>query len=403
MSHFLQILIFLPVVGAIIGFVCKWVAIKMLFHPRTWVGLGPIGWQGVVQRHAPKFSAGVADTVATSGLTVDAMLERVAPDELVTAIGPKLDEHGPELVEAVLEQARPGFWATLPEPMRALMVAQLGQENRRIARALVVALRRVLRETFDVKSLVVKRLSGPNADRLAALMQHVAARELRIVIWYGAVLGFFIGLVEVAGYTALERWWLLPIIGAVDGLVNNWFAIQMIFRPYERTRYFWIFPYQGLFPARQGEIASQYAEMLAKDVLSPGEILAHATELAGPRLVATAVATVEAEVEPLLPMLSMALGAPLGPEERTRVVAAVMAKLTALAPSVQPHLERTLHERLGVATSIEGALGVMTKAEFEKVLRGIFEEEEWILIALGGFLGGLIGLGQAAIVLAFGS
>jgi uncharacterized membrane protein YheB (UPF0754 family) len=67
-DSFLEILIFLPVVGAIIGYVCKWMAIKMLFHPSRWIGVGPIGWQGVVQRRSPKFAAGVADTVAETGV-----------------------------------------------------------------------------------------------------------------------------------------------------------------------------------------------------------------------------------------------------------------------------------------------------------------------------------------------
>ena len=31
MHSFLEILIFLPTVGAIIGYVCKWVAIRMMF------------------------------------------------------------------------------------------------------------------------------------------------------------------------------------------------------------------------------------------------------------------------------------------------------------------------------------------------------------------------------------
>mgnify|MGYP001581192326 CR=1 FL=1 len=39
--------------------------------------------------------------------------------------------------------------------------------------------------------------------------------------------------------------------GAIDGLVNNYLAIEMIFRPLEKKRYLGIFPYQGLFPARQ--------------------------------------------------------------------------------------------------------------------------------------------------------
>jgi uncharacterized membrane protein YheB (UPF0754 family) len=45
----------------------------------------------------------------------------------------------------------------------------------------------------------------------------------------------------------------------------------------------------------------------------------------------------------------------------------------------------------------------MPKQRFEEVLRGVFEEDEWILVTLGGVLGGAIGLAQGAIVLALAS
>jgi uncharacterized membrane protein YheB (UPF0754 family) len=44
----------------------------------------------------------------------------------------------------------------------------------------------------------------------------------------------------------------------------------------------------------------------------------------------------------------------------------------------------------------------MDKVQFETVLRSIFQEDEWILIALGGVLGAAIGTLQAGLVLATG-
>ena len=44
----------------------------------------------------------------------------------------------------------------------------------------------------------------------------------------------------------------------------------------------------------------------------------------------------------------------------------------------------------------------MPKEEFEHVLRGIFEEDEVTLIALGGVLGASIGALQAVLLVALG-
>jgi uncharacterized membrane protein YheB (UPF0754 family) len=47
---------------------------------------------------------------------------------------------------------------------------------------------------------------------------------------------------------------------------------------------------------------------------------------------------------------------------------------------------------------IRERLSELSKPEFERILRGVVEEDEWTLVALGGVLGALIGLGQAALV-----
>ncbi len=406
MSHFVQILIFLPVVGAIIGYTCKWVAIKMLFHPARWIGIGPpswhLGWQGVVQRRAPKFASGVADTVAKTGVGVDTLLETIDPAKLADLLAPHLQARGPALTRAALEAIKPGVWDSLPQPVRDQLIGQLAPLTRPVVAALVRDLRPLLHELIDVRGLIVEQLSGPNADRLARLFQRVGRRELQVVIWYGAVLGFLIGLLEVGGRAALEKWWLLPLIGAIDGLVNNWFAIQMIFRPLKRTYYLGVFPFQGLFPARQEEIAREYAAMLATEVIGPKDLVAHVVARGGDRLVTAATATLERELAALLGFAAMASGTAPTPEVKARVIAAVTAELTATAPAVIEALDAPLRAQLGIADTLERSLAAMDKAEFERVLRGVFEEDEWILVTLGGVLGGGIGTLQAAIVVAVG-
>ncbi|MFO0697068.1 MAG: hypothetical protein U0230_26070 [Polyangiales bacterium] len=400
MHSFLSILIFLPTVGAIIGWVCKWVAIRMLFAPSQYVGIGPIGWQGVVQRRAPKFAAGVADTVATAGISVDKLIEKVDGAAIADHFGPILDAEAEKLLETIVETVKPGGWTEFAGPAREQMAEQLGVEGRRVGAVLVDELRPHLIETIDVKKLVVKRLSGENADHLAALFQRIARHELRIVIYYGAVLGFFIGLVEVGFYAWLEKWWLLPIVGAIDGVVNNWLAIQMIFRPYEKKRYLGVFPFQGLFPARQHDISGEYGHMMANDVLSPKDVFQAVVESDGRKLGAKAVEIVEREMGMMIMMIPMLLGVEMTPEVKSRVIDKLVEHLPGLAMAHEDRVNDFLRERLAIEQTLTEKLRAMSKPEFESVLRGIFEEDEWILVSLGGLLGGLIGLLQGALVLA---
>lgn len=64
-------------------------------------------------------------------------------------------------------------------------------------------------------------------------------------------------------------------------------------------------------------------------------------------------------------------------------------------PAVVAHLD----ERLRIAATIEERLASMDKLEFEAILRGIFEDDEALLIGVGGVIGAGIGCLQAVIVI----
>ena len=76
-----------------------------------------------------------------------------------------------------------------------------------------------------------------------------------------------------------------------------------------------------------------------------------------------------------------------------------MTRALMLAPTVQPTIEAHLAETLRLEELIEERLGALEKAQFERMLRGIFEEDEWILIVVGGALGASIGVLQGLAVL----
>jgi len=398
--NFLEILIFLPTFGAFIGWVCKLMAIRMLFAPSKFVGIGPIGWQGVVQRRAPKFASGVADTVEHAGIDVGLLVHGIDGHQVAEELAPVLATEAESLLETIVETVKPGGFAEMAPEAREQIAEQLVNETKRVAGVAFEELKPDIAKAIDIRALIISQLSGDNADRLAVLFQRIARNELRIVILYGAVLGFFIGLLEVGFYAVLEKWWLLPIIGAIDGLVNNWLAIQMIFRPYEKTYYLGIFPFQGLFPARQHEISGEYGEMMAHDVLAPRVLLESIWEKNGPELAQKARTIVERELAPMMGLVPMLLGVEMSPEHNDKILEAIIRKLPDLEKKHEADVTRILREKLGIDAQLEQALKKLPKEEFESVLRGIFEADEWILISLGDVLGGLIGLAQGAFVLA---
>lgn len=397
------IAIFLPIVAAIIGWTTKWMALKLIFKPERRVGIGPIAWQGIVVRRAEKFASGIADTVSGAALDLDELFDRIDAEALADLIGPVLDQCAPDLSEAVVETVRPGTWGQMPPADRQAISEMIAIQGRTAAEEIIEEIKPVVKESIDLHDLIISLLSGENAGRLSRLVQLVGSHELRWIIWYGAVMGFLIGVVEVGFYISLERWWILPVVGAFDGLVNNWLAIQMIFLPRERKKYLGILPYQGMFPARQAEISRNYATMMADEILTfdnLAELLARTGGAA--RIGAAARHAAAVKFGPALQVLTAATDAEPGPELTDRVFDAVAPIVAAALLPERDRLAEYLDKKLELASTMEERLAALPKVEFETILRSIFREDEATLISLGGVLGTAIGVLQALIVVASG-
>src|SRR3546814_11430167 len=72
----------------------------MVFHPRQPWGVGPLKWQGIVYRLAPKFAAEIATTTGQV-LSPEDMVERLDAHGLVL----RLVAAHPAEIDALLEEA----------------------------------------------------------------------------------------------------------------------------------------------------------------------------------------------------------------------------------------------------------------------------------------------------------
>jgi uncharacterized membrane protein YheB (UPF0754 family) len=391
-----------PLVTAFIGYSTNWAAVKMVFHPREPVGVGPFKWQGIVYRLAQKFAAEIATTTGHI-LSPEDMVQRLGAHQMLQ----ELVAAHPSEIDAMLGQAldvvSPGTWDEMAQEARDQLRAMvLGQVEQSVGGALVAMGDRA-EELIDLDRLVIEELSGPNADRLARVAQEVGHRELRFIELYGGLFGFAVGIVQAAAYSVFGVWWTMPIVGALVGLGTNWLAIQMIFRPLEPRRYLGLVTYQGMFPKRQAEIAHDYGRIAAGEVLTPANLIDHmAANPAAGELAGELVDQARAQLEQLRPMLAMVAGTEPTDDQLDKVTFVLTQRLGDLAPRARGMVEEHLSHSLRLDELIEERLSVLDKHQFERMLRGIFEEDEVILVLIGGALGGAVGALQGAIVLASG-
>ena len=402
MSDTFVLFLTVPLITAFIGYATNWTAVKMVFRPSEPWGLGPLKWQGIIYRLAPKLAGEIATTTGHV-LSPEDMVERLDAHGLVQRLVAAHPTEIDAMLGEVLDIVAPGTWdAMVPEAQQQVRALVLSQVEQSVGQA-VVEMGEHAEDLIDLDRLTVQELSGPNAARLARVAQEVGRQELRFIEIYGGVFGFVIGIFQAAAYSVFSVWWTMPIIGAIVGLGTNWLAIQMIFRPVEPQRYLGLVTYQGMFPKRQAEIARDYGRIAGHEVFTPANLIDHVTaNPAAGELVAELVAKARAQLEQFRPMLAMMAGAEPTDEQLDKVTFVLTQRLGDLMPQARVVVEEHLSHSLRLDELIEERLSVLDKYQFERMLRGIFEEDEIILVLIGGVLGGAVGAVQGAIVLAAG-
>ena len=401
-TNLVVIVVVVPLVTAFIGYITNWAAVKMIFQPEEFVGVGPIGWQGVLPSKADTFAADVAGNVGTV-LSPAELAERLDPAEMEELFSDRLDDELPAVLREAAEMLSPGTWDEMVPEAQQMVITQIRTEGRQLAQEIFDDLQGISHEILDLEALVYDLLSGPNVKRLVRLFQEIGGKELAAIVRFGGYFGFIIGCFQALSFSVFDQWWLLPIVGGIVGLGTNWLALQMIFRPIEPTRYAGVVTYQGMFPSRQAEIAADYGRITAREILTPQNLLRIITEGdAGTRIARLVLTKVSERVDAAKPMVEMMTQTTITDEQLDAVKWMVIERFSRAVPEVRTEVEAYIEEQLGVAELVESKLKTMPKLEFERLLRGIFEQDEWILIAIGGALGAAVGLLQGAVILAVG-
>ena len=364
----------IPMCAGLFNALTNKLAVTMMFFPIRRRGFGLIGWQGVVPKAARRMGGDVSDLLTKDLLNVTEVLGRVDPETLSQRLcTPALVELGKRLVKDEIEVA-----SSLVTP--ALV--------RRVIQRCVTRVQDDVDAFVDVRHLCVERLTK-DPYRLVRLFKTCGKRELDLVVSVGGWGGLGLGLAQMGAWAAFPFSWTLAAGGALVGLVTDWVALQLLFRPVEPRRFLGVM-WHGFFLRRQAEVSRDFAAFVAEELVAPRHLWRALLE--GPLHTRFVEALADAFAEELPGGLG-AVGGPLrGALEAAaaRGVAAVAADPAAYTDPSADYVAGALD----VAGSVGAALEALPGARFERVLHPVFEQDEATLIAVGCLLGGLVGLAQ---------
>lgn len=406
----------IPIVACLFTWFHIWMAIQMMFRPLKFIGLWQykntgtgIGWQGVIPRKAGKMAATGYACAREFIMGARAIMNSVPPQGLVSKVRSPLSQVIEGALSAVGQEHFPWVDSKMPAHTKRKIAEQAVERIIESSPQLWAEFTELLSDPdtgIDNDGMMVKVFTE-NKELLNTFFLTLGEKEFRFIEHCGAVMGFVCGVVQLIAFNNLSQMGrniFLPTSGFFLGIFSNWLAIQMVFRPTDpipvRLFGFHLYDIQGLFIKRQNEVCELYAKMVVENFLSFEKILEY----------------LQTKDELWKKLQTVYL------EHNTRIMKDTLGvvatwlthmglgqeKFDLLEESMKTAMVRGLYDAkdihkiaaryIGKVTGLEKknclALQRMPPAKFEQLLHPVFQEDEWILVLLGGVLGVIVGLGQ---------
>lgn len=389
----------MPLIAAIIGYVTKIAAVRMMFQPLEFIGIKPyLGWQGVIPRKAEKMASIAVDVITSRLITVEEIFARLDPEQIAAQIERPMLGAVEQITREVLAQHRPGMWELMPNFVRDRMMRRVQAEAPQVVAEVMKDLRNNIGQVFDLKHMVITALLK-DKHLLNRVFAEVGRKEFKFFGYSGLVFGFMIGLLQMVVWLFYQSPWILPAFGLFIGFASDWLALQMLFNPKEPVKILGL-TYQGLFLRRQQEVSRDYARLVADQIITPANIW-HAV-LQGPssdRLFTLVQRHVEQMVDEQAGLARPLVAFAIGSRQYQDMKKSVTQKLLETLPETLKHVENYAEGAMNVRNTLMERMQRLTPVEFEGMLRPAFKEDEWSLIIVGAVLGFLVGELQTYLLL----
>lgn len=386
----------IPIVAAVVTWAHVWLAIQMTLYPVNFIGIKEpwLGWQGIIPRKAKKMANIVVDKTISKLGSLQEVFQQMEPEKISQHMTRVMVDRVEEYTDEIMLERNATLWENLPMAIKSRVYARIRKQLPGIMDGLVKDMNENIDQLMDLKEMIVSRLDTDRA-LMVRVFKEVGDNEFKFIVNSSFWLGLFFGVVQMFLWLLCPVEWRdasLPLYGAALGYATNWVALNMVFRPLNPIR---IGPFvlQGVFLKRQSEVADQFSHLVTLELISIKHIM---WQIFNGSKSARTRYLIKKHLNPLLSggVVKTALQFTVGTEGFLELKQSIANKAVDLSmgPLSDPAFNK---DRAAIIEKIFSTrMKSLTSSEFQDLLRPAFQEDEWILIALGAIMGFVAGLLQ---------
>lgn len=185
-----------PLIGAFIGWITNWLAIKMLFRPRKPIKILFITFQGIFPKNKPRIAEKLGTIVQRDLINFTDIKERLNDaDALINfkeEIAVRVDNAIRERIEksAFLDAIVPD---QLIQNIHKTIVIEI---EKNLPNVINTSLDKIEKK-LDIQELVRNKVANFSDEKLEQLLLDITSKEFRFIEVIGAILGLTIGIIQL--------------------------------------------------------------------------------------------------------------------------------------------------------------------------------------------------------------
>lgn len=183
-------------IGAGIGWVTNYVAIKMLFRPYKEINLGIFKIQGLLPKRKHEIGESLAEIIQQELVSlkdiINSMDKTVIEDKMEKVIDDMLDQKLGSEIKKNFPMLAMFLSSDMLDKIKSIIKNSILENKDKI----IEMFSQYLEENVDFKGIIVKNVDAFSLEKLEAVTYLLAKREFKHIEVIGAVLGALIGFIQ---------------------------------------------------------------------------------------------------------------------------------------------------------------------------------------------------------------
>lgn len=194
------------IIGGFIGWITNLIAVKALFHPQKSFKVFGYDWQGLLPKRKKELANNLGNMVEGELVNIPELVKKVKPEDVEPLIDKLVEEHKQD-IETVVRGYIENMLKKIPflggvgintfvGKITYTVAQELKEKTKQAMPKVLTKVGSEIVKHISVHDIVQQKVNDMDLDKLEAMVNRIADKEMKMIEYLGGVLGAIVGAIQ---------------------------------------------------------------------------------------------------------------------------------------------------------------------------------------------------------------